>query len=148
MMQHIVVNTSICLLLCSFHWIHWPLSRKVNSEHFTVVGHTNELKLSEFLYNAVLSLLKALYSLTDLFNRTPSQFIWEVFSQDAINARRLFIHKCQPSLTARWRHRKTGESRADILFSQFYADSFGILLRLAGWLGWWIERVRRSKVGG
>ena len=33
-----------------------------------------------------------LYSLADLFNRTPSQLLWEASSHAAINAQRLFVH--------------------------------------------------------
>ena len=34
-----------------------------------------------------------LYSLADLFNRPPSQFLWKVSSHATIKARMLFVHK-------------------------------------------------------
>ena len=58
----------------------------------------NAKSKGKFLYSAVpnpqgCSKRFTLYSLADLFNRTPSLFLWEAFSHTTINLRRLIVHK-------------------------------------------------------
>ena len=61
----------------------------------------------KFLYSAVSSPQDwsrhfTLCSLADLFNWTPTQLLWEAFSQAAVNVQRLFVHKYPPLPHTHW----------------------------------------------
>ena len=78
------------------------LMTHVHVKHFGWCHETQFVKFSRvYLYNAMSSPQDrsrrfTLYSLSDLFSRTPSRLLWGVFIHVAINARSLFVHKYPP----------------------------------------------------